>query len=676
MSYPSKKQVLKRHPLFESLSWWNFGSLADRTRFRDVPRGELVVEEGDPGEAFFLVTSGRCEAFTTTEDGRRRVLEHYTSGDSFGELALLSGASYWASVRALNDTLLLTLVRDDFEDVLQEHPDVGRQLSRNIAERVHLRRDHRRRRRLSKVITVGSASENIGRSLFGFNTAAVLREETGEDVCLLDFTDEPEETVRDVPEDPDRLADWVDEFMLEHACGIHFMHARLPEEGSEDLPGDLLDVLVKRYNYVFFVLPEGLTPVTHEFYRQADRVFLLANRVERNVYQTHLLNKQLMNDRSPKDPAPQVVLARLSDRDLNHTSRDVGEQIDAEVVGRLPELPGVSGIVGSRDLPYALRHPDRPYSRVVRHIARRIGEVAVGLALGSGSARGLAHIGVLRVLEEEDILVDVVAGTSIGALIGAGWSSGLDIDQMERFALDFRDRGGLWTWSDLSFPPTRSIFRDGRLRRIFQEWLGDATFADTRRPLKIMATDLDRLEPEILDEGSLVEAVLASIAIPMLFPPVSRDGRRYVDGAVLSPIPVDALWGSGVGRVIAVNPIPPVEVLRETRGAYSSPIGWGAARAARWAVRQVLPFGDGNIVDVLMRSMQVMQSRLAESAESGADVVLNPVIGTESSFDFDDTRRFIHHGEITARENLDAIRSLVDPAEEPPGGRDEAPEAG
>lgn len=671
MSYPSKKQLLKQHPLFESLSWWNFGSLADRARFREVSGGELVVEENDPGEAFYLVTSGRCEAFTTTDSGRRRVLEHYTSGDSFGELALLSGASYWSSVRALNDTLLLTLNREDFDDVLEEHPDIGRQLSRNIANRVHLRRDHRRRR-LNKVIAVGSACSHIGKSLFAFNTAAVLHEETGDDVCLLDFTDEPEETVRDLPEDPGRLEGWVDEVVTEHACGIRFLHGRLPTNGGEELPGDLLDVLVKRFNHVFFVLPEGLTPITREFYRQSDRVFLLTNLVERNVYQTHLLNNQLTSDRQVDTVSPEVVLARLSSRNMDRSPREIAQEIDAEVVGRLPELPGVSGIAGSRDLPYSLRHPERSYSRVVRHLARRIGEVAVGLALGSGSARGLAHIGVLRVLEEENILVDVVAGTSIGALVGAGWSSGLSVDQMEAFAVDFRDRGGLWTWSDLSFPPARSIFRGGRLRRIFREWLGDATFADVERPLKIVAADLDRLETEVLDEGSLVEAVLASIAIPILFPPVRRDGRRYVDGAVLSPIPVEPLWGSGVGRVIAVNPIPPVEVLRETRHTLPAGLRWGIARMASWAVRQVLPFGEGNIIDVLMRSMQVMQSRLAESAESGADVVLNPVIGTASSFEFEDARRFIHHGEITARKNLPRIRALVDPAKETPSRETES----
>lgn len=661
MPYPSKKQLLKQHPLFQSLSWWQFGSVADRARFQEVPRGDLVVEEETPGRAFYLVASGRCEAFTNTEAGRHRVLEHYLSGDSFGELAVLSGGSYWSSVRALNDTLLLKIEKKDFDALLESNPDVGRQLSQSIAERVHLRRDRRKKRRISKLVAVGSATRQIGKSLFSLNTAAALHEETGEPVCLLDFTRQPDEPRRALPEDRDRLGEWIDDVALEHITGVHVLFTELPDQGIEDVLSALLDQLVKRFNYVFFVLGEGLSPAAREVFAQADRIFLLSNLVERNLYQTHLLINQLEARQGDDEKPLDVVMARLAPEDMHRPLSEAEDQLNHDVSYRLPELPDVSQVHKLRHLPYSLRHPDRPYSRVIRRLARQLGNVSVGLALGSGSARGLAHIGVLRVLEEENILVDVVAGTSIGALIGAGWSLGLDADEMEQRALEFKRGGGLWKWTDLAAPPTRSIFRGRRLWRVFHDWLGDATFSETRLPLRIVAANLDRLETQIIDEGSLVEAVMASIAIPILFPPVHRGGKRYVDGAVLDPIPVDALWQSGAGRIIAVNPIPPMEVLRETSHTLPTRLKGVVGKAVSWVTRQLLPFGEGNIVDTAMRSLQVMQSRMAETSEHGADVVINPVVPTETSFEFEDTERFIRQGEITARENLDEIKSLLEP---------------
>jgi len=142
----------------------------------------------------------------------------------------------------------------------------------------------------------------------------------------------------------------------------------------------------------------------------------------------------------------------------------------------------------------------------------------------------------------------------------------------------------------------------------------------------------------------------------MVFPPVKRDGEIIVDGGVLSPIPVDVLARAGASRIIAVNPIPPIEVLRESQHITlkTKSEGWWT-----WLKQQVLPFGRGNILDTFMRSLQAMQARLASSSSTGADVVINPIVSTEEWFQFDEVDTFIEQGELTARQNLNDIKTLL-----------------
>ncbi|MFB6344394.1 MAG: patatin-like phospholipase family protein, partial [bacterium] len=266
----------------------------------------------------------------------------------------------------------------------------------------------------------------------------------------------------------------------------------------------------------------------------------------------------------------------------------------------------------------------------------------------------------LKVLKEENIHVDMVAGASIGALVAGGWAIGASPEQMKEFAYEFKRMGGLWKISDLSIPPTQSILRDTRVMKFLDYMFGDATFSDTELPLKVISTNLDTLEEDIISEGLLRDAVRESISIPMLFPPIKRSDSYHVDGGVLNPVPVEPLVDQGVSRIIAVNPIPPLEVLRESRHGMPLNRSEGFFGSIwNWIRQQVLPFGTGNIIDVFMRSLQAMQARLATSSGTEADVVLNPVVSTQEWFEFEEVEAFIEQGELTARQNLDEIKTLL-----------------
>jgi len=175
----------------------------------------------------------------------------------------------------------------------------------------------------------------------------------------------------------------------------------------------------------------------------------------------------------------------------------------------------------------------------------------IGLALGSGGARGLAHIGVLKVLEEKKIPIDYISGSSIGALIGAAYSIGMTVKEMEEIASKTD-----WKMMAKIFLPTLSlsaIVNDKYLGEFLYGIFGNKKFEDAKIPLALIATDLDSGKAVVLKSGNLIKAVRASMSLPMLFSPVIYKGRKLIDGGLVNPVPVDVIEPGKVDKVIAVN---------------------------------------------------------------------------------------------------------------------------
>ena len=181
-------------------------------------------------------------------------------------------------------------------------------------------------------------------------------------------------------------------------------------------------------------------------------------------------------------------------------------------------------------------------------------KLKVGLALGAGAARGLAHIGVLKALDREGIRIDSIAGTSIGAVIGAIYSSGIGPDEIEEIALNM-DRTKTLTLFAPTIPYSGLI--DGsRITRFIESIIGRQNISDLSIPFAAVATDVMTGEEIVLTKGSLLDALRASASIPGIFTPAKHSGRSLVDGGLVNPVPVSVAIGMGVDIVIAVNVLP------------------------------------------------------------------------------------------------------------------------
>lgn len=298
-------------------------------------------------------------------------------------------------------------------------------------------------------------------------------------------------------------------------------------------------------------------------------------------------------------------------------------------------------------------HVRRGHAGDLARMARLIAGRGIGLVLGGGGPRGLAHLGVMRALDDAGIPVDVVGGTSIGAVMGAFRALDLDADSRERWVMNgFIESGNL-------FPPTLPILSYSSARKVRQlleseRYLGDRAIEETWIPFFCVSANLTRADVVIHEKGPLAAAVRASLSLPGIFPPVRFGTDFLVDGGVLNNLPVDVMRRRlGIGSVIAVD-LSVDEEVGATPSYQETPSGWAllARRLAKREEAGATPFS----VSVLMRARELAGIRAQREilAEWPPDVLIRPDVSRTSMFDFKGALRLIEVGRQAALTALDA----------------------
>jgi NTE family protein len=285
----------------------------------------------------------------------------------------------------------------------------------------------------------------------------------------------------------------------------------------------------------------------------------------------------------------------------------------------------------------------------------------IGLALSAGGARGLAHVGVIQVLEENNIPIAAIAGTSMGAYVGAVYATGLNGTDLELLAKEIPNRKALRALLDFNIPPTAGLIRGNKIRRHLERCLGEQTFEQLKRPLIVVATDLDALQAHVFDSGPVAPAVHASAAIPGVCSPVLINGRRYTDGGAVDPLPVTLLRERfDLDAVIAVNVLPTYHDLDRCQNTTFTPLIKKSSFMSR-LLRPVNLLADGNVLDTFRRSLMCPQVGLVEKEARDAEVLIHPFHCGSSWADFENHARYIETGRRAAEAALPAIRALFPP---------------
>ena len=249
----------------------------------------------------------------------------------------------------------------------------------------------------------------------------------------------------------------------------------------------------------------------------------------------------------------------------------------------------------------------------------------IGLALGSGSARGLAHLGVIQVLEDEGIPIDMIAGTSAGSLVGGGYAAGLTPKECAEILSKIR-------WRDFLRPAfTKSaIVHNLQIIHYIEKQVGAVNIEDLKIPFAAVASDLLTGDAHIMKTGSLARAITASTAIPSLIRPVEYQGKTLVDGAIVHPVPAALAKSMGADIVIAVN----VCSEKFTKGATK------------------------NFIDSLLNTIDIMSTKLVKEELQLADVILRPDLGL-NQIHFKDADFCMTSGATITRDSMERIRKIV-----------------
>jgi NTE family protein len=331
----------------------------------------------------------------------------------------------------------------------------------------------------------------------------------------------------------------------------------------------------------------------------------------------------------------------------------------------------------------------------------------IGFALGGGAARGMFHIGVLSVLEEYGIVPDIIAGTSMGAIIGALYASGMKTADLKKIAngINWREVIRL---TDIVTPPKKGLIEGKRIVSLLKSILGEIGFPQLQYRYAAVAADLYTGQQVVITEGSLVEAIRASISIPAIFTPVSYNGRYLVDGGLVNVVPVSVCRDMGADFVIGVNVIPdpasgvmPVTissaVCRENKGdggtvddEMQKPIIQGItakfhdsdATRINKGIREFLLYrepklqrmvarkpssifsikpklidtGEPSVFEVLTQSLSVIEYRIAMENIADADISITPFEKTVGYWDFHHAAEAIEAGEKATRLQLERDR--------------------
>lgn len=249
----------------------------------------------------------------------------------------------------------------------------------------------------------------------------------------------------------------------------------------------------------------------------------------------------------------------------------------------------------------------------------------IGLALGSGSVRGMAHLGVLRVLEEEGIPIDMIAGTSVGSLVGGAYAAGMPVEDCVRLVSTIR-------WGQLVRPtiPKRSFVHNIPMIGFIEQHLGKRLIEELPIPFAAVASDTSTGDAHIMRKGSLAQAISASTAIPAIMRPIDYEGKSLVDGAVVHPVPAALVKSMGADIVIAVN------VCAES-------FSKGTAR---------------HFVDSLLNTIDMMSAKMVKEELQLADIVLRPDLGY-TQIGFKDSEICIAAGEVVTREAISRIHKKI-----------------
>lgn len=572
-------QVL--HDIFGKLTEELLSDIERSLTWERVARGDVLFHRGETSDGLFIVVSGRLRELGRSDAGGERIVDEIVQGDIAGEAGILTDEVQTLSVVAVRDTILLKASRESFRELAARYPKLYEWMVRQLATRLRgVIQESPSEHQCTNIVLVpandGAPIEEFSRRLsesLSEHATCLLVSSPGIDDLL--GTSGIAQTVENSPEDR-RLRAWLDSWEA---------HVR----------------------YVIYVADSGLTNWTRRCIRQSDEVVALG-----------------IATAEPRLTAVEAEILR--EEELRHTK--FRKTLVLVHPSGTPRPQGTMRWLNRHrvDRHFHLRTDDQDdLARVVRYVLRS----EIGLVLSGGGARGFAHAGILRAIREAGLPVDIVAGVSMGSLIGAACAFSEDLDGTVS-SLKARI-GGMLTDYTLPF---LSLARGRRFDRGVKALFGDTNIEDLWLPYFCVSSNLTRAAIVVHRSGPLWRAIRASSSLPGIIPPIVEDGDMLYDGCLLNNLPVDLMREEiRTGTLIAVDVVPPVD-LDVHAADLENPSGW------RVAWNRLNPFIKSSeipdIISIINRAgvLGSVHQRQRMIEDGLADLYLRPPLGEFKILDF------------------------------------------
>lgn len=638
---------LKRNPLFNPLGEDVLMTLVSLLKPMSIDRGATLLHEGDPGQSLFLIKSGRLRITSLAENNEEKTVAYLGRGDAVGELSMLTGEPHAFSAVTDTPCELLQLSKTDFDQVLEAHPLIGIHLSRALSKRLAISfQPTQRKPKEPQRILIFPALPHEASILCLVNMAIALVEQTRRKVILVDMTPRSGDMARALGLHPPlsmdtmlKEQDFLDiaalrRLIMVHPSGLEVLslHPRLLKEHLLGVVPSLLGLLKDHYDFSLLVDPMDDEDLTTIFLRESDRAMGI-----------------VWDQAIPQADATLPKLRLMADREsvsfmtifLHHPS----SQHAFKANYRVPWSESFHQPFRSSGSPYLASDQAVHALQALERVARGLGKLRVGLAMGSGAAFGYALVGILKVFEREGIPIDIVSGTSMGALLGSFFCAGYSPAQIQEIS-----RGITKKWlfknifGDLTFP--HSGFMAGQtLSGFLRSVLGNVEFDQLRIPFAAVATDIRTGQEVVLREGRVADAVRASTSLPILFQPYHWKDLYLVDGGLVNPVPATTAAAMGADILISVN-LTAKPSLRKIPGR-----------------KKILPLPlvpeAPNMAEVFFKMLYTMQYEIAQARTEIAHVTLAPDLRDFNWTEFHRSEDILKVGEASSEEALAKIKSLL-----------------
>ena len=604
---PYKNELLTRHlrNFLGDIDPAAMALLCRHLEWVEVAAGQTLMAQGDPGDSMYLSISGRLRAYVRDTDGTEHMVREMARGQIIGEMSLYTDEPRSATVVAIRDSVLVRLSKAVFNDLLASSAQVSIALTRQIIKRLQT---VQRRSDLARPVTIALLPITAGVETGAFSARLGQHLLRHGRVCVVDAAG------------------------VDAALGRPGIAYSDPDDAEGNrLIAVYLDEIEAAHEYVLLVGEEHPNAWTQRCSRRSDEMLLLADAAQPPVL--HETEVQYLMKRPGRSEAAEILVL-LHPADL-----------------RCPS--GTKQWLARRPLSDHL-HIRPELERDMARLARVQSRTAVGLVLAGGGARGIAHLGIIRALQERGIEIDYVGGTSIGAVMAV--LAGADRPFDEALPVARRAFKGNPT-GDFNLLPLLSLIAGKRLFKVIdtaaRELLGrDADVEDLWKNCYVVASNYSQASEHVIFRGALVKSMLASIAIPGALPPVLHDGDLLCDGGTFNNFPVDVMRGlRGVGRVIGVD----LSFRQPRRIEHDAVPGTWALLRDKLRPRKLRRYRFPSLVSYLMNVTILYSSSRQRESQKLTDLYFNPPLDRVGMLQWEKFDNIVEQGHAHGLQVLDAL---------------------